>query len=136
MIFLGLDVGEKRIGVAKSDALSMFAHGMEYIERTDDGAHFAKIQAVIDEYSVEKIIVGIPINLDGTEGLAAEHMRSFIAEMQGHISVPIETWDERLTSKEAMRYMQDSSISGSKKRKRVDSLAAQIMLQNFLDSNL
>jgi len=136
MVILGLDIGEKRIGIAKSDALGMFAHGMEFIERTEDNTHFEKIQACIDEHSVEKIIVGMPINLDGSEGLAAEHMRGFIEIMKDHVSVPIETWDERLTSKEAMRYMQDSSLSGSKKRKRVDSLAAQIMLQNYLDSNL
>jgi putative Holliday junction resolvase len=136
MILLGLDIGEKRIGVAKSDALGMFAHGMPFIERTVGNEHFAKIQACIDEVGAEKIIVGIPINLDGTEGLAAEQMRAFVDILQDRVSIPVDTWDERLTSKQAMRYMQDSSLSGSKKRQKVDSLAAQIMLQNYLDSNL
>lgn len=133
---LGLDIGEKRIGVAKSDALAMFAHGLGYIERENNDKHFEAIIRHISETAAEKVIVGLPIALDGTEGIAAENIRIFIAELQTHVSIPVETWDERLTSKEAMRYMQDSSLSGSKKRKRVDSLAAQIMLQNYLDSNL
>jgi putative holliday junction resolvase len=136
MVVLGLDVGEKRIGLAKSDALGMFAHGLGYIECDSSNEHFEAISKQVVESAAEKIIVGLPIALDGSEGIAATKIRSFIVQLREKVSVPVETWDERLSSKEAMRYMQDSSLSGSKKRKRVDSLAAQIILQNYLDSCL
>jgi putative holliday junction resolvase len=136
MVVLGLDVGEKRIGLAKSDALGMFAHGLGYIECDSSNEHFEAISKQVVESAAEKIIVGLPIALDGSEGIAATKIRSFIVQLLEKVSVPVETWDERLSSKEAMRYMQDSSLSGSKKRKRVDSLAAQIILQNYLDSCL
>ena len=135
MIILALDMGEKRVGVAKSDELGMFAHSVGFIPRDNEEKFIKALKEIIEEFNPEKIIVGLPINLDGTHGIACEKIFACIDELKKEITVPIETWDERLTTKEAMRYMQGSSLSGSKKRKKVDALAAKIMLQGWLDCN-
>lgn len=131
-----LDVGSKRIGVARSDEMGMFAHGVGFITRTDDDAAcIMAIQKQLAELESEKLVVGVPINMDGTEGIAAEKIRAFATLLEQKLAIPVILWDERLSTKEAMRYMQGSSLSGSKKRKKVDSLAAQIILQQYLDCN-
>ncbi len=135
MIFLGLDIGEKRIGVAKSDELNMFAHSVGYFERGTDTELAEKLNEFINTCQAERIVVGLPIKMDGTEGIASENIRSLIYRIKDKIPVPIETWDERLTSKQAMQYMHGSSLSGKKKKKKVDALAAQVMLQSYLDCN-
>jgi putative Holliday junction resolvase len=137
MKILCLDLGEKRIGVARSDEMGMFAHGIGFISRdaVSDAVIFTEIEKYIAEFGSEKVVVGVPINMDGTDGIAAGKVREFAALLAAALPVPIVLWDERLSSKEAMRYMQNSNMSGSKKRQKVDSLAAQIILQNYLDCN-
>ena len=135
MIVFGLDIGQKRIGIAKSDELGMFAHGMGYIEKDENTEWIKKIDGYIAEYAPGKIVVGMPTNLDGTHGIAAENIQNTIDILKANITIDIVSWDERLTSKQAMRYMQNTNISGKKKKKKVDSLAAQIMLQDYLDYN-
>jgi len=136
MKLLCLDVGSKRIGVARSDEMGMFAHGIGFIAREEtDKTVFEDIQKQINELGSEKLVVGVPIQMDGSDGVAAEKIRAFAAVLEEKVAIPVVMWDERLSTKEAMRYMQGSSMSGSKKRKKVDSLAAQIILQNYLDCN-
>ena len=114
MIALGLDLGEKRIGVAKSDELGMFAHAVGFIERPDDeAACINEIKKCAEECSTNVIVVGLPKKLDGSAGIAEEGVRAFVEKLKEHIDVPFELWE--------------------KKRKKVDSIAAQIMLQGYLD---
>ncbi|MBN1494017.1 MAG: Holliday junction resolvase RuvX [Candidatus Omnitrophica bacterium] len=133
MTVLGIDYGTKRIGIAKSDALGMFAHGVGHIENTDEKSVFEAIKAYCQEFATNRIVVGLPKQLDGTIGIAAEKVLAFVEKLKGEIDIEVTTWDERLTSKSADRYMTPDAISNRKKRKKIDQLAAQIMLQGYLD---
>jgi len=135
MVIIGLDMGEKRIGIAKSDELGMFSHAICFIERTSDEELASKLNEIIHSYAAKKVICGFPKKLDGTCGEAGNQIMQLVERLTPQLTVPIELWDERLTTKEAYRYMQGSSLSGKKKKKKIDALAAQIMLQNYLDCN-
>ena len=136
MVLIGLDYGSKRVGIAKTDELNMFAHAIGFIDIGKSNDFFlVEFNKYLSEYMVKKIIVGMPINLSGEKGQAALGVDAFVKFLKAKVEIPIVTWDERLTTKEASRYMQDSSLSGTKKRKRIDGLAAQIMLQNYIDTN-
>ena len=133
MVLIGLDVGTVRVGVAKSDELGMFAHPIGYVDRGKDEDFMQKIKELVATYTAEKVVVGLPLNLDGSHGLAAKTIMQLVDRIKECVPVGVETWDERLSTKGAQRYMQAAPLSGKKKRKKVDSLAAQIMLQNYLD---
>lgn len=135
MIILGFDIGTKRIGVAQSDELGMFAHPVGMIERGTDKTLIREIAKLIKTYAPPKLVFGLPIQMDGTKGIAALEVERLIAFLKKELVIDIETWDERLTTKEAMQYMQKSELSGSKKRRKVDALAAKIMLQHYLDTH-
>ena len=135
MVLLGLDIGKKRIGVAKSDELNMFSHAVGHFMRGTDDELINKINELIEMYHPQKIIIGLPKKMDGTEAVASSAIQELINTIKEYIPIGIETWDERLTTKEAFRYMHDSSLSGLKKKNKVDALAAQIMLQNYIDYN-
>lgn len=132
---LGLDIGKKRVGIAKSDELGMFAHAIGFISFESKEVLTTNLKELIAEHMITKIVVGLPKKLDGTEGIAAEAITNLIRSIGQNIECPFEFWDERFSTKEAMRYMSNTSLSGSKKKKKVDALAAQIMLQNYLDCN-
>jgi len=134
MSILGLDVGAKRVGVAKTDELGMFAHGIAVIEREPHDRFLAALKHIITESTITKIIVGLPLTLSGEAGPAVETITAFIEMLKASVPLPIETWDERLTTKEASRYMHGTALSGSKKKHKIDALAAQIMLQQYLDA--
>ncbi len=135
MILFGIDHGTKRIGIAKSDELGMFAHGIGFIENKGDEAVLAAIRQYCDDLQVTKIVVGLPKQLDGTVGLAAEKVLAFVEKLKAAVGREVITWDERLTSKSADRYMTPELISNKKKRQKIDQLAAQIMLQGYLDAH-
>lgn len=137
MVSLGLDYGQRRVGVAKSDELNMFAHGLGYIDNTSDTDVCAAVKKYCDEYAVGTVLVGLPKQMDGELGIAAEKVLAFVELLRSVIAAEIITWDERLTSKEADRYLslgkKKGKSSGKKKRQKVDQVAAQIMLQAYLD---
>ncbi len=133
MTILGIDYGTKRIGIAKSDALGMFAHGKGYLENTGFDKVLPQLKEYCREFETTMILVGLPKQLDGTIGLAAEKVLEFVEKLKESIDLPVETWDERLTSKSADRFMTPDAINNKKKRKKIDQLAAQIMLQGYLD---
>ena len=134
MVVLGLDYGVKRIGVAKSDELNMFAHALECIERENDEQVIERIKELTAQYNPKKIVIGLPKNLKGEESHAAAVVKEFAEKMKKSIAVDTELWDERMTSKEASRYLRHADMAGSKKKKKIDQLAAQIMLQGYLDT--
>lgn len=134
MRILGLDFGTKRIGVAMSDELLLTAQGLDTIQRKDIKSDLALIKGIVDSNSVNEVIVGLPLNMNGTYSEKTREAVSFVDELGKAISVPIKTWDERLTSMQADRAMLEGDMSRAKRRKLSDRLAAQIILQSYLDS--
>lgn len=133
---LGLDVGTKTIGVAVSDPFGWTAQGLETVQINVEKEIFGleRLSEIIDEYSVEKIVVGLPKNMDGTLGERAEASIEFGELLKKEFSLPIEYEDERLTTAQANRMMiEEGDLSRRKRKKIVDKLAAIMILQNYLD---
>ena len=134
MIVLALDPGTKRIGVAVSDPRGSFAMPAEAIEVRGDGGHLRAIAAAAGERQVECIVVGLPLNMDGTEGPAARRARELAAAVGRATGRQVELFDERLTSAQAEREMIDRGMRRDKRKERVDSAAATLLLQAWLDA--
>ena len=134
MKILGLDLGTKRIGVAVSDELKIAAHFRKLIERKGNKETVNSIIAVVEEEQIEKIVIGYPVNMNGTIGDRALDSEKIKALLEKELSIPIILWDERLSTKEAEAIMISASVSRKKRKRSIDSLAAQIILQNYLDS--
>ncbi len=133
-IVLCLDVGTKRIGVAKSDALGIAAHAFPMIERKSDDYAVKAVLDMIREEGVQRIVVGLPINMNDTMGPAAEMAKTFAALIQKEVTIPVEFWDERLSTAEAERFLIDVDMSRAKRKTKIDSLAAQIILKSYMDA--
>jgi putative Holliday junction resolvase len=135
MRWLGLDYGERRIGVAVSDPLAITAQGVSVIERTGVKKDLELIRQIIHTYEVDSIVLGLPKNMNGTEGPAAEKVRNFGKLLEETTSLKVIYWDERLSTSSAQQVMIDADLSRRKRKAKVDRLAAVIILQNYLDFN-
>ncbi|MGI6412759.1 MAG: Holliday junction resolvase RuvX [Syntrophomonadaceae bacterium] len=133
MRIMGLDVGDKRIGVALSDPLKLTAQGQCVIERRSPDADLDRITAICMEYQVGKIVVGLPLNMNGTEGPKALEIRTFARKLQNCSRLPVEFYDERLTTKSAERLLINADVSRKKRKQVIDKLAAVNILQHYLD---
>ena len=133
MRILGLDIGEKRIGVALSDPLGIMAGALTVIERTTDEAAIKQILDLACENEVERIVVGMPRSLDGSLGKQAQAVQSFVDLLKEHTQLPLVAWDERLSTVAAERTMLEIGMKRDKRKKRRDSLAAAFILQGYLD---
>jgi putative Holliday junction resolvase len=131
---LALDHGTKRIGVAVSDELKMIAQPLEFIPAEPPAHALQRLQAILTEKPAELIVVGMPRNMDGTYGPAAEKVRAFVEQLKQNISVPIRTWDERLTSAQANRVLVQGNVRRDQRKEKVDAIAAAILLQSYLDA--
>lgn len=131
---LALDLGKQRIGLALSDELQVIAQGLETLERTNIREDLTRLSQLASDNSVSLIVIGNPLHMSGREGFQAERAREFGARLQAASGIPVEFWDERLTTVEAQRVLRQSGISIQKRAKAVDRLAAVILLENFLDS--
>ncbi len=131
---LALDHGTKRIGVAITDELKMIAQPLEFIPAEPLDAAFQRLQAILAEKPSELILVGMPRNMDGTYGPAAEKVRAFIEQLKQVIAVPVRTWDERLTSTQANRVMVQGNVRRDQRKEKVDAVAAAILLQSYLEA--
>ncbi len=132
-VILCLDVGTKRIGIAKSDALGIAAHALPMIERKSDEQAVSEIAALIEREKVEKLVIGLPVRMNDSEGPAVTMVREFAGALKKKIRVPVDFWDERLSTAEAERFLIDEADMSRKKRKtKIDSLAAQIILQSYM----
>ena len=131
---LALDLGKKRIGVALSDPLGITAQGLPTLERTRIRDDLAALERIASENSVGLILLGLPLHLSGREGRQAEYTREFAGRLSEYTGLPVRLWDERLTTVEAGRVLRSSGISIAKRAKAVDRLAAQILLESFLDA--
>jgi len=133
MRILGLDYGEKRIGVAVCDELGMTARGVATIARKYWKKDIEQIAGLIREYNVEKIVIGYPVRLDGTEGIQCEKVNMFVDALEEGVPVPVEKWNEALSTKEAEGLLIEANMNRRKRRGVVDKLAAAIILQDYLD---
>ena len=134
MRILALDHGTKRIGVAVSDELKMIAQPLEYIPAEPFAGFLGRLKELLQEKQVELLLVGMPRNMDGSYGPAALKVQDFVAALRNALTVPIQTWDERLTSAQANRFLIQGNVSRKKRKEKVDKTAAAILLQSYLDS--
>ena len=132
---LALDFGDKKIGVAISDALGITAQGKGYISRTDLKKDLEVIIDYIEKYSIDEIIVGMPKNMDGSYGPRAQKTQEFINFLNNNLDIPIKTWDERLTSKEAEKVLIKADMSRSARKEVIDQMAASLILDSYLQAN-
>ncbi len=131
---LGIDLGERRIGVAVSDGEGQLATPLTVIERSGSPKRdHRQIAELVAEYEAEVVVVGLPLSLDGTVGVAARGAESEAEQLKAALDVPVLTHDERLTTVIAERALAESGLSGKARRKRVDMVAASVILQGWLD---
>lgn len=133
MRILGLDVGQKTIGVAISDPLGFTAQGITTIRREKKVKDVEEVKKICKEYNVETIVIGLPKNMDNSIGFAGEKIMEFSELIKEEINIPIEFWDERLTTVAAHRAMLEADLSRGKRKKIVDKIAATYILQGYLD---
>lgn len=136
MRIMGLDFGAMTCGVAISDELLITAQGIETIRRTHENKlrkTYARIEELISAYDVTKVVVGLPKNMNNTEGERAESCRAFASDIERRTGLEVVMWDERLSTVSAHRVLDDAEMSYQKKAEVVDKLAAVIILQNYLD---
>ncbi|MBH0177037.1 MAG: Holliday junction resolvase RuvX [Nitrospira sp.] len=129
---LALDYGTKRIGVALSDELGWTAQPLETFERRTLDRDIAHIAALVGSHSVERVVLGLPLQLDGREGLAVQAMRAFVVKLEAGLSVPVVLWDERMTTKAAEDLLIAADVSRKKRKGVIDRIAAAILLQSYL----
>jgi len=133
MRILGLDIGSKRIGIAISDAEGSIAFPSGKIDRQGRKKDLEALRALVVERGVERVVVGLPKHLDGREGVEARAAREFAADLSRVTGLPVDTFDERLTTVEAERILRASGRRGRKQREVIDSVAASIILGTYLD---
>ena len=134
MRIMGLDLGDRRIGVAVSDELGWTAQGVGVVERHRDGRELEEIERLVREREVSEIVVGLPRNMDGSIGPRGEICIAFAEMLRGRLQLPVHLWDERLTTVAAERTLLEADVSRRKRRQVVDKLAATLILQHYLDS--
>ena len=131
---MGLDLGTKTIGVALADAGWSFASPLETVARTKLAADLARLRAIIATQQITGLVLGHPINMDGTRGPRAQATRAFARDAARVLALPLLLWDERLSTAEAERAMLDQDLSRAKRAARIDAHAAAIILQGALDA--
>lgn len=134
MRILGLDYGNKRVGVAVSDEMGWTAQPIATLSMHGHQEILTEIKKYIKKYKIEEIIVGMPYNMDGSIGKRAEITQSFINFLQNNLELPIKIQDERLTTSQAENILLEADVSRSGRKKVIDKLAASLILQSYLDS--
>ena len=135
MRILGIDYGDSRIGIAVSDLMGMTAQPISVISEKERAKQLQAVAEYIKEYKVEKIVMGMPKNMNGSIGERAEKTRQFGIELAEFSGLPVIEWDERLSSAYAHRTLTEGNVSGKKRKGLVDKLAAAFILQGYLDAN-
>jgi len=131
--YLGLDLGTRRIGVAVSDELGFTAQPLQTLEPKTEDEALAAIRSLLDRYGVREVVVGLPKNMNGTLGPAAEQALAFAKRLEEGGLAKVTLWDERLTSRAAERLLIEADVRRSKRKRAVDQMAAVLILQGFLD---
>lgn len=134
MRIIGLDWGEKRIGVAVSDPMGWTAQGLEVINsKGSTKADMNIIKEFAQKYNAELVVIGLPRNMDGSPGPQAEKIKALAKMLASKIALPVELWDERLTTVAAEKLLIEADLSRTKRRRVVDKMAAVLILQGYLD---
>ncbi len=133
MRILALDVGERRIGTAISDGLGITAQCLNVITRKGLEEDTKELNTIIETYKVVEIVVGLPVNMNGTRGDAANNVIEFVHSIKDYIKIPVKMWDERLTTSQGEKILIGADVSRKKRKKIIDKLAAQILLQSYMD---
>ena len=134
MRILGLDIGEKRIGVALSDPIGILASPLTQISRTGTRAAIEAILELVRQHEVECIVAGLPYSMDGSLGQQAERIQDFLQKLSERLDIPVETWDERYTTVAAESKMIEAGIGKERRKKQIDAAAAALILQEYLDT--
>jgi putative Holliday junction resolvase len=130
---LGLDVGTKTVGMALSDVTRSIATPYETLRRTKFTADAKLVADLVDEFDVGAIVIGLPINLDGSEGKRAQSTRAFARNLAAHVAVPLVLWDERLSTAAVERHLLEADASRKRRAEVIDRMAAAYILQGALD---
>ena len=131
MAILGLDVGEKRIGVALADGL--LAIPLTVLDRTQEETDIEQLSALADQYEAERFVVGLPLSMNGSTGKQAESIIAFCKMLVQQVDIPVDTWDERLSTVSAEHLLIDTGMKRKKRKQKLDSTAAAVILQAYLD---
>jgi putative Holliday junction resolvase len=131
---LGLDLGEKRVGVAVSDPNGTVAHPLKQIEVRGRRDLVEQVARLVAETAAERVVVGMPVRLDGQAGAQARRVEATVEALRETLAVPVETWDERLSTRQADRSMQGAGLSADRRRAKRDMVAAALILQSYLDA--
>jgi putative Holliday junction resolvase len=132
---LGIDLGERRIGVALSDSAGTMATPYEVVTRSGDRARdHQRLAELVEETGAEMVVVGLPLSLDGTRGPAVARIEDELDQLRPRLGVPVDTWDERLSTVEAERRLRSAGVGGRRRRHVVDQVAATVILQSWLDA--
>ncbi len=134
MRVMALDLGDKTIGVAVSDALLLTAQARSTIRRKNPQHDIEVLQRLVDDNEVHRIVLGQPLHMDGKESRQSQKVRLFAGELEKQLNIPIVFWDERLTTFAAEQHLEEMGLNWRKRREHVDKIAAMIILQNYLDS--
>ncbi len=139
MRVMGLDYGKSTVGVAISDSMGLTAQPIETITRKGENklrTTYARIRELISEYEVEKIVVGLPLHMNGEKGERAVKSEEFAHELEAKVGLPVELYDERMTTVEASRVLTEGNIKKDRQKEYVDKLAASLILKGYLESNI
>jgi putative Holliday junction resolvase len=132
---LGVDLGARRIGLAVSDPLGITAQGLQTLARQGGAADLAALAALAREQQVEQVILGLPLHMDGSEGASALGARRFAGTLEQALQVPVQLWDERLTTVQAERTLTGGGVRRQERRGHRDRLAAVLILQSWLHAS-
>jgi putative Holliday junction resolvase len=130
---LGLDVGNRWIGVSLSDPLGILASPLTRIERTDDQTAVKAIAELVDKHEAKAVVAGLPYSMEGNVGQQAVRVQDFLRKLSESLLIPIQTWDERLSTVAVQREMIESGMRKGNRREKVDAAAAALILQGYLD---
>lgn len=131
---MGLDVGTKTVGVAVADELGFTAQGLTTVRRTNLKADLERLRGIANERCVDRVVIGLPLNMNGSEGPRAESTRKFGAALEKVLLLPLIYWDERLTTVAAERVLLEADLSRERRREVIDQVAASLILQGWLDA--
>jgi putative Holliday junction resolvase len=131
---LALDVGARRIGIAISDPLGLTAQGLTTLQRRNRRYDLAELRKLLEAHEIREIVVGNPLRMSGESGIQAEKMASFAAQLEKAFGIPLHLWDERLSTAEAHRLLDETEIRDSRRKEVIDKMAAVLILQSFLDA--
>lgn len=134
MRWLGLDYGDTRTGVAVSDGLGWTAQGLEVIAGRNTQALLDRVEELARQWEVVGVVVGLPKNMDGTIGRRGEISIEFADKVKARLNIPVELWDERLSSASAERTLLEADMSRKKRKQVIDKMAAALILQNYMDA--